>query len=894
MGGARCAVREPRGGSFGWPRKGSIVRSLELRREGLLTALEEELVSTRLMVLKAPRGFGKSTLLRQFRASRDPSEVSFVNPSWWGGLQGRSFWENLLDDVAGPPLVSSGEGPDSAFTAFVTWARSLERPVTILVDNYEQLTSHDLDGQLVEALRQAPDLQFVVAGRRFVRLAGPLMGALVRTRILTKEDLRFPDSEVEQAWSRAMPAEPLPRDALRAIDGWPLALAFIREEKLGSLRVEGVDLLAAEALALVARSPKEQRVASIVGLFPGVSGEAIALALEESEKEIFAVLYALADVGLVEVRGSEGSAEYHPVPSMKDFLAQQSLRWLSEPVLRKLRLFSAPDIEAEKSGKTLQYLLSQGRFASAEEFLVSRFVDTDATFDELLTTLRRLDSDTRTQYPVLVGLRLALEMTAGDRLEGELRRLGAELREACYARLGHRNPALPPITRALLTLVETRLGNWEEAITYLNDLAPRLQAQSQGEGADEESVAAMVVAGQSALRAGEIELARELFLEVSNTGKLRPGGFLEALTLSGQALAAATQGDIAASAEFLKALEEANLSREESGPSPSVTRSNAEAALLMRRHYAPPAPGSRSASQASVKTRKDHWPYFAFLEADLVRKEEGPYLALVSLLASATNLGSTAPIAPRMFVRLWVAVAEFAMYCGQLNLAAQILGELDGESRRVAVAIARLHLFSGRPDLALEELNAHDDGRHVETELDALLLEAIVLFDLGHEDIAVQALERYASAAGTERRFSALDKVPYELLEGLAEASARFGEADLSELTAAVPPRMRVRLRPKLTPIQKEVLHLLTEGLSNLDIGRQLGRTEDSVKSHLQVVFRELGVDTRWQATLQTLRFGWSQSDIEDPDVLDVIRASLSGREVWGGEREPVSGVSLG
>ena len=136
--------------------------------------------------------------------------------------------------------------------------------------------------------------------------------------------------------------------------------------------------------------------------------------------------------------------------------------------------------------------------------------------------------------------------------------------------------------------------------------------------------------------------------------------------------------------------------------------------------------------------------------------------------------------------------------------------------------------------------------------------------------------------------------MPHELLEGLVEASGRFEAVDLSELVNVVPRRLSVRFRPELTPIQKEVLHLLTEGLSNHDIGRQLGRTEDSIKSHLQVVFRELGVDTRWQATLQTLRFGWSQPDIEDSEVLDAIRVSLSSRGVLGGEREPIGGVSLG
>jgi DNA-binding NarL/FixJ family response regulator len=48
-----------------------------------------------------------------------------------------------------------------------------------------------------------------------------------------------------------------------------------------------------------------------------------------------------------------------------------------------------------------------------------------------------------------------------------------------------------------------------------------------------------------------------------------------------------------------------------------------------------------------------------------------------------------------------------------------------------------------------------------------------------------------------------------------------------------------------LTPRQMEILRLLAEGLPNKSIGRQLGVSEDTVKTHLKTLFQALDVHTR-------------------------------------------------
>jgi DNA-binding NarL/FixJ family response regulator len=59
-----------------------------------------------------------------------------------------------------------------------------------------------------------------------------------------------------------------------------------------------------------------------------------------------------------------------------------------------------------------------------------------------------------------------------------------------------------------------------------------------------------------------------------------------------------------------------------------------------------------------------------------------------------------------------------------------------------------------------------------------------------------------------------------------------------------------------LTPRQSEVLRLLIDGQSNKQIGRELGLSESTVKSHLASIYERLGVASRTQAVVAAARLG--------------------------------------
>ncbi|HCK18391.1 MAG TPA: DNA-binding response regulator [Thalassospira sp.] len=91
--------------------------------------------------------------------------------------------------------------------------------------------------------------------------------------------------------------------------------------------------------------------------------------------------------------------------------------------------------------------------------------------------------------------------------------------------------------------------------------------------------------------------------------------------------------------------------------------------------------------------------------------------------------------------------------------------------------------------------------------------------------------------------------IPSALLEDDG-AQIRPGEIDLDGLAPDNPLR-------QLTNREREVLGLLTKGLSNKEIAKQLTVREITVKVHLTGIFKKLGAANRTQAVKIAMQLGW-------------------------------------
>jgi GAF domain-containing protein len=99
-----------------------------------------------------------------------------------------------------------------------------------------------------------------------------------------------------------------------------------------------------------------------------------------------------------------------------------------------------------------------------------------------------------------------------------------------------------------------------------------------------------------------------------------------------------------------------------------------------------------------------------------------------------------------------------------------------------------------------------------------------------------------------------------QLHEHLSEAEREQLVALERERTAAsfrVDPGGTTQTRPSLNTSQQEILRLMTEGLSNGEIASRIHLSENTVKSHVQEIFRRLEARNRVQAAVRAIREGW-------------------------------------
>jgi DNA-binding NarL/FixJ family response regulator len=177
----------------------------------------------------------------------------------------------------------------------------------------------------------------------------------------------------------------------------------------------------------------------------------------------------------------------------------------------------------------------------------------------------------------------------------------------------------------------------------------------------------------------------------------------------------------------------------------------------------------------------------------------------------------------------------------------ELVGAADGGEAAVELC------GQTKPDVLLLDLAMPDlDGIGVTRQVGRISPDTrvIVFTAFGDREEVVAALD--AGAVG----YLLKDAEPSEL--GAAIRAAAQGEAPLAPRAAAalLEELGRAQTRTELTARERDVLTLLVSGLSNKQIGRQLGISEKTVKGHLTNLFQRIGVSDRTQAALWAQRNG--------------------------------------
>jgi two-component system, NarL family, nitrate/nitrite response regulator NarL len=117
----------------------------------------------------------------------------------------------------------------------------------------------------------------------------------------------------------------------------------------------------------------------------------------------------------------------------------------------------------------------------------------------------------------------------------------------------------------------------------------------------------------------------------------------------------------------------------------------------------------------------------------------------------------------------------------------------------------------------------------------------------------------YKTVASGAKGYLSKESSRQEVCEAIV-AIARGGTALAAEAQAGLAAQIQERERtggpPRLTAREREVLQLVSEGLSAPDIGKRIHLSTTTVKSHLHSLYEKLGVSDRAAAVAEAMRRG--------------------------------------
>jgi DNA-binding NarL/FixJ family response regulator len=185
------------------------------------------------------------------------------------------------------------------------------------------------------------------------------------------------------------------------------------------------------------------------------------------------------------------------------------------------------------------------------------------------------------------------------------------------------------------------------------------------------------------------------------------------------------------------------------------------------------------------------------------------------------------------------------------------------------IASARARLAHDSFDLILVDLKLPDasglDGLR-DVRMNSRGKPVAVVSALGGADIVSQVKDGGASGFinKSQKRTEILAQVA-RLLQGERVFPA-FTDADPRSIQDGLIDRLR-----QLTPQQLKVLQRVCEAKLNKQIAFELGVTETTVKAHITLIFKKLGVHSRTQAVLQLQRL---KNELEDSEFAILLQAA--------------------
>ncbi len=195
-------------------------------------------------------------------------------------------------------------------------------------------------------------------------------------------------------------------------------------------------------------------------------------------------------------------------------------------------------------------------------------------------------------------------------------------------------------------------------------------------------------------------------------------------------------------------------------------------------------------------------------------------------------------------IRQFLEETEDIQVIGEASNGAEVLQLIEETSPDVAVLDIQMPEVTGIeatrrikqhfPDVQVLILTAHDDDPYIRALLRA-------------------GADGYVLKTATSEE---LVKAVRDVHHGLTALSPEVATAVVRQMSHEVPPGAADQVEP-LTEREIDVLRLAAQGMTNREIGQELGISHRTVQGHLANVYEKLNVSSRTEAVTEAFKRGW-------------------------------------
>jgi LuxR family maltose regulon positive regulatory protein len=860
----------------------------------LLARLDEGM-AYKLTLISAPPGFGKTTLVSEWGATRD-------DPIAWVSLDAGDndpvrFWRYVItacrafDATLGKSALAAlraSQQPsfEAILTSFINELAELPDRYVLVLDDYHLITSREIHAALTFLLDYFPPaLHLILTTRSEPPL--PLARLRVHNELnqLDTTDLRFSLEEIRTFFQETLHL-PLSTEAMARFEvrteGWAAGLRLVAlalegrqdesnaEELLATFTGEDrqvLDYLTGEVLA--GQSEAIQEFLLRTSFLNRLTGSLCDELTGRSDSALLLEQLARSNLFLIPL-GDEGDERWYRYHTLfGEAMHHQARQRLGEAELQALYDKAAAWHQAHGFLADAVEALSAAHEFERAAALIEQILEQRGC--EELHTLRRwvqqMPQDVLEYHaPLCFAYAVALLFTSDRYAPTIATQVEVPLRAAERVWRHEKNAPKLGQVQALRGLVTLWQGDFERSVAYAHESLELLSEDDvMWRGVSLLNVAV------EALSEGRINAAQPLTIEARALCEAAQNlhGTLAAMHNLGEVCY--WQGDFGQASQYYQHI----LAQAIGGDEMLDDQANAMIGLgtiALEQNEINSAEGY--ASQAlEFATRRGN--EFSLMQATVVlarvQQARGQMSPAAERLQSLAARIRQPPI--HREIQSWQA--RLALARGDPVSVEPWYASLAAHSGRIprrgqeqeALIAARMHMADEEPEVALElleswRIDAHKNGRTL-SELEILTLEALAYFAQSDVDRARKTLVRALSMAqprGCQRVFldegeamaalleavvPKLDKRPIAMFATLLMRA--FASAHSTQPTSRQPTSSPL-LEP-LSPQEQRVLRLLAAGLSNPEIASELVVSTNTIKTQLQSIYRKLNVNNREDAS---------------------------------------------